>query len=230
MQTAWVVVLNPVLDSVFVFGNSRLALSSFYARPAGASRGESIDVAQSKISESLHMRSNFIEFGHSADDAIDYLVGILADARVTTLERIEGITQDELDWRYSGTWNSVGSLLAHIIGIENLFRIWMIEKRKLTDDEQARWMPGVELGKHVGKLCGKSVGEYTDEFEQTRELTLKVLATLSREEFLERRMDGYPPDGYNLAWGLYHMAEDEVHHRGQISLLRKLYEDLGVGR
>ena len=52
---------------------------------------------------------------------------------------------------------------------------------------------------------------------------LAAIGSISREQFFERR-DGYnPATGYNLAWALYHMAEDEVHHRGQISILRKLY-------
>jgi uncharacterized damage-inducible protein DinB len=46
---------------------------------------------------------------------------------------------------------------------------------------------------------------------------------LSREDLIRKR-EGYDPvTGHNLAWTLYHKAEDEVHHRGQISILRKIY-------
>lgn len=52
---------------------------------------------------------------------------------------------------------------------------------------------------------------------------------LSEEEFHAKREDHNPETGYNLAWKLYHLAEEEVHHRGQISLIRKLYRHLKQG-
>jgi uncharacterized damage-inducible protein DinB len=175
------------------------------------------------------VRKKIIPFGQHADNAIDYLAGILIDARVTTLKRVEGIGQEELDWRYGGTWNSIGSLLAHIVGGEHFFRIRMIEDRLLTDEEQTRWMPGAELGKHVDNLHGKSRDEYVAELHEAHEMTLAGLADVTWEQFTAIRDEAFPPDGYNLAWGLYHMAEDEVHHRGQISMIRKLYADLETG-
>jgi uncharacterized damage-inducible protein DinB len=172
------------------------------------------------------LRKTIINFGQHADNAIDYLAGILKDARFTTLARIDGIDQDELDWRYGGTWNSVGSLLAHIIGGEHFFRIRMIEDRLLTDEEQVRWMPGAELGKHVDNLHGKSRDEYIAELHEAHEMTLAGLTEITWEQFTAIRDEAFPPDGYNMAWGLFHAAEDEVHHRGQISIIRKLYADL----
>jgi len=174
------------------------------------------------------MGNTFIPFDGQSESAVDYLVGMLAYARETTLQRIEGITQEELDWRYRGTWNSVGALLAHIIGIENLFRIAMLEKRKLTDEENSRWMPGVEIGDHVDRLTGKSIDKYLEELSESRTMMLGAIAEMSWEDFAKHRMDAYQPEGFNVAWGLFHAAEDEIHHRGQISMIRKLYADLNT--
>ncbi len=53
----------------------------------------------------------------------------------------------------------------------------------------------------------------------------QAVIKLSAEQLLERRFDVYDKvNGSDLAWTLYHNAEDEVHHRGQISILRKLYK------
>ena len=151
----------------------------------------------------------------------DYLLGILADARVTTLQRIAGVAPAELDWRFAEGWNTIGALLAHIIATEQYFRAHCLERRPWTPDEDRRWIPGLELGRHVPQLRGKSVEHYGAELAEARAATLAALARIGHAELSEHRADMY--GGYNLAWVLLHQAEDEVHHRGQISILRKLY-------
>lgn len=170
-------------------------------------------------------RKTFIPFGEHADISIDYLVGILADARATTLQRVDGISKEELHWQYAPGWNTIGALLAHIIAVEEYFRIEFIERRCLTAAEEALWMPGLEMGTYIPQLItDEPVEVYVKRLEHSRANMLTALKALSPTEFKEKR-EGYNPEtGCNLAWILYHMAEDEVHHRGQISILRKLYK------
>ena len=53
---------------------------------------------------------------------------------------------------------------------------------------------------------------------------LSAISSISTAEF-HKKQKGYNSNtGFNLAWALYHMAEDEIHHRGQISIVRKLYK------
>ena len=171
-------------------------------------------------------RRFLIDFGSTDDHALDYLIGIVDDARVTTLQRVAGISVDELHWQYREGWNSVGALLSHITAIEHYFRIVFIEKRELTDAENERWLAGLEMGEHLPKLItGEPVETYIAGLAESRQLLLDALRPLTFEQFSER-MEVYDPEtGSNLAWILYHMAEDEVHHRGQISLIRKLYKE-----
>jgi uncharacterized damage-inducible protein DinB len=171
-------------------------------------------------------RQSVISFGEANDHAIDYLVGILHDARTTTLERVQGATLEELDWRYADGWNTVGALLHHVISLENFFRIRCIEEREIERDEMTRWGPGMELGKWVPELGGKTLPEYVAELDEARALTLAGLRGVRAEDFFRRRAGLFEPEGYNLAWVLYHQAEDEVHHRGQISIIRKLYASM----
>ena len=168
-------------------------------------------------------RHTYIDLDTDPDRAKAFLEGVLTAARVTTIEQVADMSLKELDWQYAPGWNSVGALLAHVIAIENLFRITELENRKLTKDEALRWLPGVELGEHVSKLRGKRIGVYLKELAKARELTLQGLDALSSEDLGRCRTGQFHPDGYNVAWVLYHHVEDEVHHRGQISLLRKLY-------
>ncbi len=82
------------------------------------------------------------------------------------------------------------------------------------------------MGVYIPGLMKKQpIDIYIAELQESRQLLLKALEPLTFEEFT-KRIDEYDPvTGCNLAWVLYHMAEDEVHHRGQISILRKLYKE-----
>jgi uncharacterized damage-inducible protein DinB len=170
-------------------------------------------------------RNTVIPFGASHDSSIDYLLGVLEDARVTTLQRVVGISKEELHWQYAGGWNTIGALLQHIISGENYFRITFIEQRELTAAESEMWMAGLEMGEYIPQLItNEPIDRYIHDLKLARTKMLDAISQLSKEDF-HRKRDGYnPKTGYNLAWVLYHQAEDEVHHRGQISILRKLFK------
>jgi len=172
-------------------------------------------------------RKFFIPFGKASSQSIDYLLGIIYDARATTLRRVNNIDKEELHWQYTEGWNTIGALLSHIISIGHYFRIHFIEKRKLTEEEEKEWIPGLEMGKYIPELItDKPIEHYVEKMTEGTDLLTKAIMQLSEEEFHKRR-EGYSAEtGCNLAWVLYHLAEDEVHHRGQISLIRKLYRHI----
>ncbi|MEO6631903.1 MAG: DinB family protein [Mucilaginibacter sp.] len=167
-----------------------------------------------------------IEFGKLSDHSLDYIQGILQDTRTTTILSLKELSVEELDWQYKEGWNTIGALLSHIVGIETYFRIEFVEGRKLTDEENERWTPALDMGVHLPKLIKQQpVEDYIAQLTESRELMLDSLTELTHEDFT-RRIDDYDDEtGCNLAWVLYHMAEDEIYHRGQISIIRKLYKD-----
>lgn len=120
--------------------------------------------------------------------------------------------------------NSIGALLSHIYSCEHLFRIQFIEQRELTAEENEKWIPGCTLGKYVPQLItNQPIDFYITELLNSRTSLLEKVNGLDKIKF-HKKHEGYNINtGYNLAWLLYHLAEDEVHHRGQISILRKLY-------
>lgn len=170
-------------------------------------------------------RNYYINFGNSPDHSLDYLRGIFEDARVTTLQRVESLTVEELHWQYKAGWNTIGALLSHIISLEHVFRIYFLENRELTEQENNRWEAGLEMGKFIPQLITmQPIDTYVAALAESRQMLLNSLANLTFDDFSERRKGYDPLTGCNLAWVLYHLAEDEVHHRGQISILRKLYQ------
>lgn len=170
-------------------------------------------------------RETFIEFGKTHDHSIDFLLGIIKDARITTLKRIREISTEELHWQVADGWNTVGALLAHIIGAGHYFRTHFIHRKQWTAEEEERWRPGLEMGKYIPQLItNEPVETYLKQLEEINLLIVESIKELSVEEFHKKR-EGYNPEtGNNLAWVLYHLAEDEVHHRGQMSIIRKLYK------
>jgi len=169
-------------------------------------------------------RKFYIPFGEAPSQSIDYLLGIIYDARSVTLRLTEGIDTEQLHWQYAEGWNTIGALLSHIISCGHYFRIHFVENREMTEKEEKEWMPGLEMGKYIPELItNQPIEYYTKKMKEATDLLIEAINRLTEEEFHAKR-EGYDPEtGCNLAWVLYHLAEDEVHHRGQINLLRKLY-------
>lgn len=176
-------------------------------------------------------RKTYIPFGTSNDHSIDYLLGIIADARVTTLRRVADISTEELHWQYAEGWNTVGALLSHIYSCEEVFRIEFIEKREINKKEEEKYGAGLEMGKQLPKLItGESIDIYIARLAESRKKIIDAIEQIDTADFFEKRKGYNPNTGYNLAWVLYHLAEDEVHHRGQISLIRKLYKSIHTSK
>jgi uncharacterized damage-inducible protein DinB len=167
-----------------------------------------------------------IEFGKFSDHSVDYIQGILKDTRITTILTMKNISVHELNWQYKEGWNTIGALLSHIVAIENLFRIEYIEGRKLSEEESKKWTPAIDMGEYLPQLINQlPLEHYIAQLTASGQLMLSALNNITYEDLI-RKIDDYDAEtGCNLAWVLYHKAEDEIYHRGQISMIRKLYKD-----
>ena len=172
-------------------------------------------------------RKYFVEARVGKSELADYLLAIKHDARVMTMHYLKNITEDELDWQPFEGWNSIAALLSHIIACDRYFTIAFIEDRELTELEKNEIMPAIELGKYASGFKGQSASYYMERLQATYEDTRKAIINMGPDALLKRRFDDYDKvKGSDLAWILYHGAEDEVHHRGQISMIRKLYQEM----
>lgn len=173
------------------------------------------------------MRKYHIETGVGRNELADYLIATLHDARATTCMYIKSVTQDEMDWQPHPGWNTIGALLAHIIAGDYFMKLYFIDKREMTTEEEKALLPGLDMGEYVEQLKGKTPEYYKEELMRSFDHMKTAIQQLSKEQLLERRYDMYDKvNGSDLAWTLYHNVEDEVHHRGQISILRKLYKQM----
>jgi uncharacterized damage-inducible protein DinB len=158
--------------------------------------------------------------------AIGRLVGMLTYARSTTLAAVEGLTVAELDHLHDPRSNSIGALLAHILVVERSYQVMTFEDRLLSPEENARWAIALTLGAEGRRvLRGRSLDDYLDELRSVRQLTLERLAARD-DAWLERSVS--PAPRINAHWAWFHVAEDEINHRGQIRWLRSRLPGRGV--
>jgi uncharacterized damage-inducible protein DinB len=149
---------------------------------------------------------------------IGRLVGMLTYARSTTLAAVEGLKLSELDHVHDEGSNSIGALLAHLAVTERSYGILTFEERVLSAEENERWSTAIKLGEQARHaLRGYDVEHYLEELAAARRVTLEGLAARD-DPWLERTVAAAPK--LNAHWVWFHVAEHEIHHRGQIRWLR----------
>lgn len=149
---------------------------------------------------------------------IGRLVGMLTYARSTTLAAVQGLTMEQLDRLHDAESNSIGALLAHFAAVERSYQVLTFEERMLSPAENEVLSTALKLG-DAGRrtLRGHALEHYLDHLSTVRHATLDGLAARD-DEWLERAVSLAPRINNHWAW--FHVAEDEINHRGQIRWLR----------
>lgn len=143
---------------------------------------------------------------------------MLNDVRQTTLKAVEGLTCEQLDHLHDEQSNSIGALLAHMAAAEREYQILTFEERQPTAAENDAWSAPLKLGdKGRREIRGHELQFYLDELRRIREATLAALAEHD-DVWLEAPLRIAP--NLNAHWAWFHIAEDEINHRGQIRWLR----------
>jgi uncharacterized damage-inducible protein DinB len=114
--------------------------------------------------------------------------------------------------------NSIGALLAHVAAVERGYQLVTFENREPTAAEHAVWSAALTLGdKARREIRGHELPFYVDELRRTREVTLDALRAKD-DDWLEAPLPLAP--NLNAHWAWFHVAEEEINHRGQIRWLR----------
>jgi uncharacterized damage-inducible protein DinB len=146
------------------------------------------------------------------------LVAMLSYGRQTLLEAVAGLSRDELDHLQDAKSNSIGALLAHAAAVERFYQILTFEDHRPSEREEAPLLAALDLGDEGRRqLRGRDLQGYLDDLARVREGTLAALAERD-DDWLERPLAAEPK--MNAHWAWFHVAEDEISHRGQIRWLR----------
>lgn len=157
-------------------------------------------------------------------DDFSKLVSMMNYARFSTLRAVQDLTIEELDYLYDENTNSIGMLLYHMAAIEFYYQIHTFEDREPTEDELERWLPGVELG-NLGreKIKNQPLDFYINTLQEVREKTIATFQSLPNEWLFKTTTFWYdkPANNY-FKW--FHVFEDELSHRGQIRIIKKIQQ------
>jgi uncharacterized damage-inducible protein DinB len=149
---------------------------------------------------------------------IGRLVAMLTYVRLGLINDIRHLSPEELDHLHDPQSNSIGALLAHAAAVERWYQVLTFEDRRPSAEEESAWGPALNLGQE-GRihLRGRDLDACIAELSSTRDATLKALSVRD-DDWLERPLTALPE--MNAHWAWFHVAEDEISHRGQIRWLR----------
>ncbi|WP_339252255.1 DinB family protein [Sporosarcina sp. FSL W8-0480] len=150
------------------------------------------------------------------------LASMMNYTRATTLAEVKDLTVEELDFLINDEANSIGMLLSHMVAIEKAYQIETFENRDFTEEDIEILNPALELGEAAREqIKGNPIEYYLEELEQTRKKTLDTFGKLPDSWLFEQApyWGGQPMNKY-FKW--FHVMEDELNHRGQIRVIKKL--------
>ena len=153
------------------------------------------------------------------------LLSMMDYARFTSIQEVENMTVEMLDYRCHEEANSIGMLLAHFDAVEKIYQALTFEK--WTDDEVEAYAmklePALSLGSKAAKdIKGFTVEYYLENLQHTREKTIEQFNQLDEAWLYEETDWWYGQKGNNFfKW--FHVFEDEINHRGQIRMIKKLF-------
>ena len=152
---------------------------------------------------------------------IGRLVSMMNYVRWTTLDEVEDLNVEQLDYLHDADSNSIGALLMHIAAVEASYQesTFGLESFKGRDSEDLRI--ALNLGEAARrKIKGHSVDHYLRILEAVRSKTLEEFAKRD-DRWLEEQTSFWERRRANNYFKWFHVFEDELNHRGQMRWLRK---------
>ena len=148
------------------------------------------------------------------------LLSMMEYTRLTTLEAVNNLTQEQLDYRIDGKGNSIGALLYHMACLEEIYVITSLEDRDPNEEEVQRLTVGLELGEKAHEeVHGKEIEFYKQQLDVVRKRTLELFKGIE-DTWLDKVRPLGPEYLANNYFKWFHVFEDELNHRGQINLIR----------
>lgn len=146
------------------------------------------------------------------------------DTRRRTLDSLEGIDDDTVNWSSPGGSNSIGSLLYHIAAIEiSWLHEDILEGAAFTPEIDKLMIYNVrEEDGALTTVTTEPLKSHLNRLAICRQHFLSKFTGMSLQEFRRPRK----LDQYNVTpeWVIHHLIQHEAEHRGQIGELRKIAE------
>jgi uncharacterized damage-inducible protein DinB len=152
---------------------------------------------------------------------IGRLVSMMNYARRTTLDEVEGLGVEQLDYLHDSQSNSIGALLLHIAAVEASYQAATFGPGSQSVSRMEHYEAALRLGARARReIKGQDADYYLRILEGVRSKTLEEFARRD-DRWLDEETafwGGLPANNY-FKW--FHVFEDELNHRGQIRWLSK---------
>lgn len=152
---------------------------------------------------------------------IGRLVSMMNYVRWTTLNEVEDLNVEHLDYLHDADSNTIGALLLHIAAVEASYQESTLgfDSFKGRDADELR--TALDLGERARRrIKGHRVGHYLRVLEAVRSKTLEEFARRD-DKWLDEQTPFWDRRHANNYFKWFHVFEDELNHRGQIRWLRR---------
>lgn len=154
------------------------------------------------------------------NERISFLLGEMDDTRNLLLNEIKDFTQEELDFTPDiDKVETIGTLLFHIADVENS---WMFEAVEGEELDLETWKYSFPLRQQLDprQQTGKPLEHYIKLLEEVRSNVKKNMIKYTDKDLQKVFTNRFGT--FTLEWVLYHIAQHESHHLGQINILKRL--------
>ena len=151
------------------------------------------------------------------------LVSTLEWCREKTIDWVKDLTIYQLDYLYDENANSIGALLLHIASLEAAYQEMTFYGRNILNNPERiqKWRVPMYLGDQARReIKGHSVSYYLEELKAIRDQTVEQFRQYDDDWLWQVSSYGSRGQAANNYWMWYHVYEDEINHRGEISWLK----------
>jgi hypothetical protein len=150
---------------------------------------------------------------------IGVLVSTMQRCRETTILFVQDLSVAQLDYLFDENDNSIGALLLHLAAIEAAYQEITFFDRNILDNPERlpKWQAPMELGAPARRaIRGHPAGYYIEELTRMRDQTLEQMRQRD-DSWLWAESEWNDDVFANNYWQWYHVYEDEINHRGEMS-------------
>jgi len=151
------------------------------------------------------------------DTQIGNLVSMMDDLKIRITNKVENLSQKEIDFLLDEDANRIGALILHLAATEKYYQLYTFEGRDFNAAE-IDWDMAQKLGpKARAELVGKPISYYLKEWDKVRRQTKKLLKSKDDAWLSKTVIQG----NMNNHWAWYHVMEHQANHMGQIAFIVK---------
>lgn len=170
------------------------------------------------------MRNQVIEPIPDFSPQVGVWMWAFENSRKRTLNALEGIKPDLLEWFPAWQGNTISTLIYHLAAIEvDWLFTDILEKDEFSPQVEVLFPQVVrQPNGDLTVINGFSLVDHLKRLAVIREYFLKSLRDFSDEEFL--RVRSFQDYDVTPQWTIHHLMQHEAEHRGQIMNIREAGE------